>query len=135
MAKARLLDAEGIVVREGDYSGRYVRLVEDSGVRWFEFAGHPYVDPNAPAIYRESPGPGGAPAPPAHDPVNRPAHYNLGGVEVISAIEAWGLNYHRGNAVKYVARAGKKDPAREVEDLKKARWYIEREIARLEKRA
>ena len=54
-------------------------------------------------------------------------------VEVIDAIEAWGLNFHRGNAVKYIARAGKKDPTKEIEDLKKAEWYIHREIQRLEK--
>lgn len=69
----------------------------------------------------------------APDPVNHPAHYTGGGVEVIDAIEAWGLGFHLGNAIKYVARAGKKDPARTVEDLRKARWYIEREIARLER--
>lgn len=63
--------------------------------------------------------------------VEHPPHYTLGGVEVIDAIEAWGLGFHRGNAVKYIARAGKKDPSRELEDLRKARWYIEREIKRL----
>ena len=42
------------------------------------------------------------------------------------------LNFHRGNAVKYIARAGKKNPEKEVEDLKKAAWYINREIERLE---
>lgn len=60
--------------------------------------------------------------------------YYKGKVEVIDAIEAWGLNFHRGNAVKYIARAGKKDPTKEIEDLKKAEWYIHREIQRLEKR-
>lgn len=59
--------------------------------------------------------------------------YYKGKVEVIDAIEAWGLNFHRGNAVKYIARAGKKDPTKEIEDLKKAEWYIHREIQRLEK--
>ena len=68
----------------------------------------------------------------AHDVVNRPPHYTMGGIEVIDAIEAWELGFHLGNAVKYVARAGKKDPAKVVEDLRKARWYLEREIARLE---
>lgn len=66
------------------------------------------------------------------DPVSHPSHYTSGGIEVIDAIEAWSLGFHLGNVVKYVARAGKKDPARTVEDLKKARWYLEREIARLE---
>ena len=59
--------------------------------------------------------------------------YYKGKVEVIDAIEAWSLNFHRGNAVKYIARAGKKDPTKEIEDLKKAEWYIHREIQRLEK--
>lgn len=52
-------------------------------------------------------------------------------LEVIEAIEDWGLNYHRGNCVKYLARAGKKDPAKELEDLRKASWYLDREIERL----
>lgn len=67
------------------------------------------------------------------DPINYPAHYTFGAVEVIDAIEAWGLNFARGAVVKYVARAGRKDPAKEIEDLRKAKWYIEREINRLEK--
>ena len=66
-----------------------------------------------------------------NDSVNHPSYYNNGKVEVIDAIEAWGLNFHRGNAVKYIARAGKKDIAKEVEDLKKAVWYLNREIERL----
>lgn len=67
-----------------------------------------------------------------HDAINRPAHYTRGGIEVCDAIEAWGLGYHLGNVVKYVARAGHKDPAKELEDLKKARWYLDRAIARKE---
>ena len=67
------------------------------------------------------------------DPVSHPAHYCMGGIEVLDAIEAWGLGYHRGNAVKYIARAGRKDPAKEVEDLRKARFYLDREIERLMK--
>lgn len=68
---------------------------------------------------------------PEHDAVNRPAHYTTGKIEVIDFIEDKGLNFHRGNAVKYIVRAGIKDPAKEVEDLKKAIWYINREIQRL----
>lgn len=64
--------------------------------------------------------------------VNHPSHYNDGKIEVIDFIEDKHLNFHRGNAVKYIARAGKKDKAKEVEDLKKAQWYIEREIKKLE---
>lgn len=66
-----------------------------------------------------------------NDPVNRPSHYTDGNIEVIDFIEDKGLNFHRGNAVKYIARAGKKDPTKEVEDLKKAVWYLNREIQRL----
>lgn len=65
--------------------------------------------------------------------VNRPAHY--GGednpYEVIKVIEAWKLDgsFCLGNAVKYIARAGKKPDVRAVEDLKKARWYLDRQIS------
>ena len=65
------------------------------------------------------------------DVVNHPSHYTDGKIEVIDFIEDKGLNFHRGNAVKYRARAGKKNPEKEIEDLQKARWYIEREIKRL----
>ena len=65
------------------------------------------------------------------DPVNNPAHYTQGGVEVIELTE--NLNFCRGNAVKYICRAGIKDPDKEVEDLEKAKWYIERELKRLQK--
>ena len=61
--------------------------------------------------------------------VDHPAHY--GGAdnpyEAIKVIESWGLGFHLGNAVKYISRAGKKGNA--VEDLEKARWYLDREIA------
>lgn len=66
-----------------------------------------------------------------NDNVNHPSHYTDGKIEVISFIEDKGLNFHRGNAVKYIARAGKKDPGKEVEDLRKAVWYLNREIIRL----
>lgn len=64
------------------------------------------------------------------DRVNHPAHYVLGGIEVIDAIEAWELGFHLGNTVKYIARAGRKGDR--LEDLRKARWYLDREIARSE---
>ena len=63
-----------------------------------------------------------------NDPVNHPSHYTDGKIEVIDYIEDKNLPYHLGNAVKYISRAGKKDPKKEVEDLKKAVWYIERYI-------
>ena len=64
------------------------------------------------------------------DNVNHPDHYSKAKVEVIEGIESWGLSYHKGNAVKYIARAGKKDPSfeKELEDLNKAIWYLRREI-------
>lgn len=64
------------------------------------------------------------------DPVSHPAHYTDGKIEVIDFIEDKGLGFHLGNAVKYIARAGKKDPDKAVEDLEKARWYLDREIQR-----
>lgn len=64
------------------------------------------------------------------DPVNHPSHYKMAnGAEVISVTE--NLNFCRGSAVKYICRAGEKNPDKEIEDLEKARWYITREIKRL----
>lgn len=60
--------------------------------------------------------------------VNHPKHYNQGKIEVIEFIEDKKLGFNRGNAVKYIARAGIKDPAKEIEDLEKARWYVNREL-------
>jgi hypothetical protein len=65
------------------------------------------------------------------DPVNRPAHYTDGKIEVIDFIEDKKLGFHLGNAVKYISRAGKKDPNKTIEDLEKAKWYLEREISNL----
>ncbi len=67
----------------------------------------------------------------SHDPVNHPSHYNFGAIEVIDALEDWELGFHEGNAVKYIARAGRKDPSKRVEDLRKAVWYLERRIGQL----
>ena len=69
-----------------------------------------------------------------NDPVNHPSHYTFGKYEVLDVIEDWGLNYNRSCVIKYIARAGRKDPAKEVEDLKKAAFYLNREIANLEKK-
>lgn len=68
----------------------------------------------------------------AHDPVNNPSHYTDGNIEVIDFIEDKNLGFCLGNSVKYISRAGKKDPSKLLEDLKKAKWYLEREINRLE---
>lgn len=62
--------------------------------------------------------------------IRHPDHY--GGdttYEAIKVIEAWGLGFHGGNVVKYLARAGKKNGADLVDDLEKARWYLDRLIA------
>ena len=48
-----------------------------------------------------------------NDPVNHPSHYTDGKIEVLDFIEDKKLNYHRGNAIKYICRAGKKDPEKE----------------------
>jgi hypothetical protein len=63
------------------------------------------------------------------DSINHPAHYTVG-IETIDFIEAKNLGYHLGNAVKYISRAGIKTP-NPLEDLRKAQWYLNREIARL----
>jgi hypothetical protein len=64
--------------------------------------------------------------------VNHPQHYQSeNGIEVIDVIEAFELNFHLGNAVKYILRAGKKD--NQLQDLRKAMWYLSREIKRMEK--
>lgn len=63
-----------------------------------------------------------------HDAVQHPSHYTDSKIEVIDYIEDKKFNYHLGNAVKYISRAGKKDDY--VQDLEKAVWYINREIER-----
>ena len=64
--------------------------------------------------------------------VNNPKHY--GGnttYEAIKVIEAWELNFHLGNVIKYISRAGKKDLTKTKEDLLKAQWYLDRYIGTL----
>ena len=58
-----------------------------------------------------------------------PQHYQDGGIQAIDFIEAKSLNFHLGNVVKYVSRAGKKGDR--LEDLLKAQWYLNREIERI----
>lgn len=67
------------------------------------------------------------------DNVNHPSHYTSGQIEVIDFIEDKDLGFHLGNAVKYISRAGRKNPDKTVEDLRKAVWYINRQIERLER--
>jgi hypothetical protein len=63
------------------------------------------------------------------DVVNHPAHYTTGGIETIDFIEAKKLGYNLGNVVKYITRADHK--GNKLEDLRKAQWYLSREIATL----
>jgi hypothetical protein len=67
------------------------------------------------------------------EPINNPQYY--GGkqntYEAIKVIEAWELNFHLGNVVKYISRAGKKDKTKLKEDLEKAKWYLDRFIGTL----
>ena len=66
--------------------------------------------------------------------INHPTHYGNGKddpYEAIKVIEAWGLDFPLGNTIKYIARAGKKDPEKLLEDLEKAKWYLDRKISKL----
>ena len=70
----------------------------------------------------------------SNEQVNHPSHY--GGAsnvyEAIKVIDAWELGFSLGNTVKYISRAGKKDPEKEIEDLKKAKFYLDHHIKTLE---
>lgn len=68
-----------------------------------------------------------------NDPVNHPSHYCDGGIETLDFIVAKKLDFFLGQVCKYISRAGKKDPTKELEDLKKARFYLDRKISLLEK--
>ena len=63
--------------------------------------------------------------------VNHPTYYQSKNIEVIDIIESFDLDFFAGNVIKYVLRAGKKE--NEIEDLEKAKWYIERKISQLKK--
>ena len=65
------------------------------------------------------------------DNINRPKHYNQGRIEPIEVIEDWELGYHLGNVIKYIARAEHKGKL--IEDLKKAKWYLDRYINLVDK--
>ncbi len=67
-----------------------------------------------------------------NDVVNHPSHYTDGKIEVIDFIDDKKLGFCLGNAVKYISRAGKKDPTKEIEDLEKAIWYINHHIKNLQ---
>ncbi|MFO0916609.1 MAG: DUF3310 domain-containing protein [Pirellulales bacterium] len=63
-----------------------------------------------------------------HNPISHPAHYDYS-IQPIEVVESWQLGFHLGCVTKYIARAARKGS--QLEDLKKARWYLDREIARL----
>lgn len=66
--------------------------------------------------------------------IDHPSHYRKDtGFEAIDVIEAWDLNFNLGNTVKYISRKGRKDPDKYIEDLEKARWYLDREITTLKR--
>lgn len=67
-----------------------------------------------------------------HDNINQPKHYTFGEIEPIDVIEDWKLPYHLGNVIKYIARAEHKGNM--IEDLKKARWYLDRHINLIDKK-
>tara|TARA_R110002124_G_scaffold285403_1_gene463919 strand:- start:270 stop:500 length:231 start_codon:yes stop_codon:yes gene_type:complete len=68
-----------------------------------------------------------------NDPVSNPSHYTYGRkYEPLDVVEDWGLDFHLGNVLKYISRAGRKDSM--VQDLKKAMYYLSRKINIEEKR-
>lgn len=100
-----------------DKSNTGWRCEECSTRGMVEKDGREHICAPAPGTYRVEPAP---------SMVDHPAHYNVGNIEVIDAIEDWGLGFHLGSTVKYVARAEHKGTL--LEDLKKARWYLDRKI-------
>lgn len=117
------------------FNGQYGTIVEGSSygntVVMYdgEILPSPYWSSRSPHDYIELVD---APLEPKPDAVDSPAHYNTGKIEVIEFIEDKKLNYHRGNAIKYISRAGIKNKNKEIEDLQKAVWYLQREIATIE---
>ena len=65
--------------------------------------------------------------------VEHPFHYNTGRIELIDFIEDQQLGFHLGNAVKYICRAGRKDPVKKKEDIEKSIWYLERYLLLMDK--
>lgn len=62
------------------------------------------------------------------DEINHPPHYTDGKIETIDFIEDKKLDYHLGTVIKYISRAGKKDPNKYIQDLEKAKWFLDRKI-------
>lgn len=63
--------------------------------------------------------------------IDKPSHYTVGKIEVIDFVEDQQLDFHLGNAIKYICRAGRKSKETEIEDLQKAQWYIARRLLKL----
>jgi hypothetical protein len=119
LGRAEVEVANRLGVSTKDYAKQIYELTKGRkrAPRWIPMSGNESVKPS---ITMEEP---------KADPVNHPAHYKVGGIETIDFIEAKGLTYHLGNAVKYIARADHK--GNRLQDLEKARWYLDREIGNL----
>ena len=87
-----------------------------------------YVETMVNELFREESGRETAEEPASDDPVNHPGHYCDGGIETLDFILAKKLDFLLGQVCKYISRAGKKDPAKELEDLQKAEFYLKRKI-------
>lgn len=129
---------EMVAIVNSDMHGCVKRVIEDTGGGFGAAGGFIYsVEANG-RIYSlvEIEIAKITPANEVADAVNHPSYY--GGAdnpyEAIKVIEAWGLGFCLGNAMKYISRAGKKDGEAILKDLKKAKWYLDHEIERLEKK-
>lgn len=89
----------------------------------FEFSSRAALEGHLPCVKQ-------LPGPVKYDSVNHPAHYTRGTIEVIDFILDQQLDYLLGQVVKYVARAGYKDPSTKKQDLQKAEFYLKRAIDR-----
>lgn len=114
-----------IIVREGYESGNIYLVTLDNTPfdKWWDEDALIKIDEYDWDEFKKT---GYIPPSPKHDNINKPKHYNMGEIEPIDVIEDWRLDYHLGNAVKYIARCEYKE--NKINDLKKAIWYIEREI-------
>lgn len=116
LQRAEVEVANRLGVSTADYAKQKAKILKERkrAPRWETIA---MTSSNTPITMEE----------PQADPVNHPAHYKVGGMETIDFIEAKGLTYHLGNAVKYISRADHKGNRKQ--DLEKAKWYLERAIA------
>jgi hypothetical protein len=116
LGRAEVEVANKLGISAGDYAQQIYELTKGRkrAPRWVSMG---MTSSNTPITMEE----------PQADPVNHPAHYKVGGMETIDFIEAKGLSYHLGNAVKYISRADHKGSRKQ--DLEKAKWYLERAIA------